>query len=144
MASACRARQLRGEFTAVPGSAGAGNIVYRLSLQNYSSTACFVTGLPTVTLLGTGGRMLPTHGRPAYPGQATAVLVTLRPGERARADARFSPDVPGTGEQMRGRCEPVAQRLRVSAGGGTLTVPIKPPTPVCEHGMLQWSVYRHA
>jgi hypothetical protein len=143
-ASPCRAGQLRGAFSVVPGSAGAGNIVYMLSLQNYSSTACFVSGLPSATLLGTGGRVLPTHGRPAHPGQATAALVALKPGARARADARFSPDVPVPGEQARGgRCEPVAQRLRVSAGGGTLTVPIKPPTSVCEHGMLQWSVYRH-
>jgi hypothetical protein len=138
----CRAAQLRGTFTAVPGSAGAGNIVYRLSLQNRSSAVCFVSGLPVVTLLGRLGRALPTHVVPAFPGGGTAAMIVLQPGGKARADARFSPDVPGPGETTTGRCEPVAYRLRVRFGGGSLTAPIVRPTPVCEHGGLQFSLYR--
>jgi hypothetical protein len=140
----CRAVQLRGTFTVVPGSAGAGNIVYRLWLQNRSSAVCFVSGLPRVTLLGRTGRPLPTHVTPAFPGAGTAAMIVLEPSGKARADARFSPDVPGPGEGTTGRCEPVAYRLRVTLGGGSLTAPIVRPTPVCEHGGLQFSLYRRA
>jgi hypothetical protein len=141
----CRGADLAGRFAAVPGSAGAGNIVYRLRLVNRSRTACDVTGLPAVRLLGKTGKALPTHPVPARPGMATSVLVALSPGAAAVADARFSPDVPGVGEGGTGPCEPRAYRLRVGArGGGSTVVPIAPPTPVCEHGQLQLSLYRRA
>jgi hypothetical protein len=140
----CRAAQLRGMFAPVPNSAGAGNIVYRLSLQNRSSAVCFVSGLPRVTLLGRLGRPLPTHVMPGFRGGGTAAMIVLEPSARARADARFSPDVPGPGEGTIGRCEPVAYRLRVTLGSGSLTAPITQPTPVCEHGGLQFSLYRRA
>jgi hypothetical protein len=50
--------------------------------------------------------------------------------------------VPGPGEPLSGRrCEPVAYTLLVRPnGGGTLHAPIRPPTPVCEHGGMTWSV----
>jgi len=138
----CKGTQLTGSFTVVPGSAGAGNIVYRLTLRNRSTGSCSLTGLPVVTLLGRTGAALPTHGTASHPGQLTAILVTLAPGTAAHATARFSPDVPGIGEHTPGRCEPTAYRLRVAArGGGSATVPIRPPTPVCEHGELQLSAY---
>jgi len=126
----------------VPGSAGAGNIVYALRLRNRSSAPCTVTGIPGVTLLDRRGRRLPTHPLPAHPGALTAVLVTLAPGKTATATARFSPDVPGPGEPVSGRrCEPVAYTLLVRPnGGGTVRAPIRPPTPVCEHGGMTWSV----
>lgn len=138
----CRGTQLGGSFTAVPGSAGAGNIVYRLTLKNRSTQACAVTGLPVVRLLGRTGKPLPTHVRAAFPNGLTAILVTLAPGRSATATARFSPDVPGTGEQMTGPCEPTSYWLRVGArGGGTTKVRISPRTPVCEHGGMQFSAY---
>lgn len=138
----CSGAQLTGSFAVVPGSAGAGNIVYRLTLRNRSKRTCSVTGLRVVRLLGRTGAALPTHGTASHPGQLTAILVRLSPGESAHATARFSPDVPGVGEHTIGRCEPTAYRLRVTArGGGTTTVPIQPPTPVCEHGGLQLSAY---
>ena len=142
MAAPCKGSDLAGRFAAVPGSPGAGNIVYALRLKNTSSSRCTVTGIPGVTLLGRRGRRLPTHPFPAHPGALTAVLVTLAPGKTATATARFSPDIPGTGEPVTGtRCEPVAYRLLVQPnGGGTLSAPIRPPTPVCEHGGMQWSV----
>jgi len=141
LAAFCAASQLGGTFAVVPGSAGAGNIVYALVLHNVSHQDCFLSGIPGVTLLDRRGRRLPTHVRPAQPGALTAVRVDLRPGARARATARFSPDVPGPGEGTIGRCEPVAHTLRVAPGGrGTLRAPIRPPTSVCEHGTMTWTV----
>lgn len=143
--SFCRGADLTGRFAVVPNSAGAGNIVYRLRLVNRSRRTCDVTGLPAVRLLDKAGKPLPTHQVPARPGTATAVLVALAPGALATADARFSPDVPGVGEGSTGPCERTAYRLRVTArGGGSTTVAVAPPTPVCEHGQLQLSLYRHA
>jgi hypothetical protein len=79
----------------------------------------------------------------AFPGALTAILVRLAPGQSTRATARFSPDVPGTGEPVSGRrCEPVSYWFRVAApGGGISKVRLSPSTPVCEHGRLQFSAY---
>ena len=140
--SLCKGAQLAGTFKAVPGSAGAGNIVYRLTLTNTSATTCTVTGLPTGQLLGKTGKKLPTHVRSNFPQGLTAILVTLAHGKSTHATARFSPDIPGVGEQQTGPCEATAYSLRVTArGGGTTTVKITPPTPVCEHGQLSFSAY---
>ena len=89
------ARDLGGSFRVVPGSPGAGQITYRLRLTNTSSAACWVSGIPQLRLLGAKGGALPTTVSAAYPGQATAARIVLRPGRSAKADARFSPDVPG-------------------------------------------------
>lgn len=138
----CHGAQLRGTFALVPGSAGAGSISYALRLKNTSASACTVIGLPQAQLLGRRKAPLPTHVRAAFPGGLTAILLTLAPGRSARATARFSPDVPGPGEQRAGRCEPVAYWLRVTGqGGGTTTVKILPPTSVCEHGRMSVSAY---
>ncbi len=139
----CTGSQLTGVFAVVPGSAGAGSISFRLRLRNRSTRTCTVTGLPSARLLGRLGKALPARIRAARPGALTAVVVVLVPGRTARATARFSPDVPGVGEPVAGRqCELTAYRLRVAApGGGTVTVSIKPPTPVCEHGTLFFSAY---
>jgi hypothetical protein len=139
----CRGAQLAGVFAAVPGSAGAGNITYALRLKNVSRLACAVTGLPQGVLLDSARRQLPTHVRAAFPQALAAILVTLAPGRSTRATARFSPDVPGPGEQSIGRCERVAWWFRVAGqGGGTTAVKIIPRTSVCEHGRLLFSVYR--
>ena len=141
----CNSLQLTGRFTVVRGSAGAGNIVYALVLRNHSPTSCAVTGLPRVTLVGLHNKTLPTHVHAAAPNQLTAVLVQLPHGASARATARFSPDVPGPGEQERGACEPKAYALAVNdPGGGVTLVPVQPPTPVCEHGQLQFRAYTRA
>jgi hypothetical protein len=141
--SACKGRQLAGTFKVVPGSAGAGNIVYALLLKNVSSSTCRVNGLPHGTLLGKSGKALPTHVIPAFKGALTAVLVTLAPGQKTRATARFSPDVPGPGEPVTAKqCEATSYWFRVAAqGGGTTKVKLSPATPVCEHGQLQFSAY---
>lgn len=140
----CQGAQLAGSFAVVPGSAGAGSITYALRLKNVSAAACTVTGLPLGRLLGRRRGALPTHVRAAFPGALTAILVRLAPGRSTRATARFSPDVPGVGEGAPGRCEPIAYWLRVTGqGGGSTTVNIVPPTPVCEHGRLVFSAYAH-
>jgi hypothetical protein len=142
LAAPCKGAQLAGTFAVVPNSAGAGNIVYALRLRNVSHTTCTVTGIPGMTLLDARGRRLPTHPVPAQRGALMAVLVRLAPGKAAVATARFSPDVPGVGEPVSGRrCEPVASTLLVRpSGGGTVRAPIRPPTSVCEHGGMTWTV----
>jgi hypothetical protein len=138
----CKGSQLAGRFAVVYGSAGAGNIVYKLALKNTSTTPCTVSGLPQGQLLSKTKTKLPTHVRAAHPNQLTAVLVTFVPGDYTYATARFSPDVAGTGEQTVGPCEPRAYWFRVRApGGGTTTVKLTPPTPVCERGTLSFSAY---
>ncbi len=139
----CAGSQLAGAFKAVPGSAGAGNITYALTLRNVSHSECTLTGLPQGRLLGKTGKALPTNVRAAFPGALAAVLVRLAPGKSTRATARFTPDVPGPGEPVAGtQCEPVAYRFRVAApGGGTTKVKLAPPTSVCVHGRLLFSAY---
>ena len=138
----CTGAQLKATFKVVPGSAGAGNIVYRLVVTNKSTTACTVTGLPRVTLLTKLGKVNPTHVRAAFPQALTAVLVTLAPGKSAQATARFSPDVNGVGDHTPGRCQPLSYWLRVTApGGGTTKAAITPATSVCERGSLQFRAY---
>jgi hypothetical protein len=141
--ASCTGAQLTGTFTVVRGSAGAGNITYKLVLRNVSTHACTVTGLPQGRLLGKTGKALPTHVRAASPGMLTAILVRLAPGKTTFATARFSPDVPGPGEPTAGtKCEPTAWWFRVTGqGGGTTKVKLGPPTPVCEHGQLLFSGY---
>jgi hypothetical protein len=140
--SPCASSDLAGSFRGVPGSAGAGQISYALVVKNTSGSACFVTGLPVVQLLGADGSNLPTKVSAEQPGATTAVKVSLGPGGSAGAQARFSPDVPGVGETQTGACEPKAVQMRVTApGGGTFDVPVTPPTSVCEHGSLRFDVY---
>lgn len=140
--ASCTGGQLSGRFALIPGSPGAGSVSYRLTLRNVSARACTLTGLPRGRLVGKTGTLLPTHIVAAFPGALTAVLVTLAPRASAHADARFSPDVPGPGEQHPGACEPVAYRFRVAPpGGGTTTVAVSPPTSVCEHGSLRFGAY---
>lgn len=140
---ACIGGQLAGTFKVIPGSAGAGNIVYKLSIINRSKTTCTLTGLPNLKLYGRTGKRLPTHPIPAFRPGLTAPLVRLAPGATAHATARFSPDVPGKGEPVSGRqCEPTSYWLRVYGRTGFARVLIRPATPVCEHGQLQLSVYQ--
>lgn len=142
MAPMCTGAQLKATFKVVPGSAGAGNIVYRLVVTNESPSACSVTGLPRVTLLTKLGKPNPTHVRAAFPQGLTTVLVTLAPRKSAQATARFSPDVNGVGDHMGARCQPLSYRLRVTApGGGTTKAAITPATSVCERGTLQFRAY---
>ena len=137
----CRGPALAATFSVLPGSAGAGNIVYVLRVRNRTATSCFVSGLPRLLLVGRTGTALPTHPFPERPGALTAVMVVLKPGGYASARARFTPDVPGPGEPTLRACEPIAYRLRVTPqpGGGTVVASIVPPTRVCVHGSMTLS-----
>ena len=140
-APACGGSDLSGSFSEIPGSAGAGQVSYKLTLTNSSSAACFVSGIPQLQLLDAQGGALPTSVSAEQPGQGTAAKITLQPGASAAAEARFSPDVPGTGDsQQPGPCEPVAHQLEITIGGGSATVPVSPPTSVCERGSLRMAL----
>lgn len=140
--SPCAAAALAGSFKEIPGSAGAGQIVYKLTVTNTGPSPCFVSGIPQVQLLGTTGKALPTSVSAAQPGTATAAKVSLQHGDSAASEAQFSPDVTGTGDATSGQCQPTATVLRVTApGGGTFDAPIQPPTPVCEQGALHFKLF---
>jgi Domain of unknown function (DUF4232) len=131
----CTGSDLSATFAVQPGSAGAGNIVYTLTLTNSSSSTCALAGSPALQLVDKSGNALPTHASPA-PG-SEQVGKELPPGASMSYDARFSPDVPGTGDQQTGRCQPVATTLRVAIpAGGTVDAQVSPPTSVCEQGTI--------
>jgi hypothetical protein len=138
-AAPCSASDVSATFAVEPGSAGAGNIVYKLTVTNTSSSACSVTGLPAVQLLDATHKPLPTHPTAQFPGTNEPV-VTVDPGHTAVSEARFSPDVNGPGESSN-PCEPKASILRVSFGSGSVDATIDPATSVCSHGLLQLTTY---
>ena len=140
-ADPCAADVLSGTFSVIPGSPGAGQISYRLRLVNSSSDSCTVSGIPAMLLLDEQGARLPTNVSPANPGQA-ATRVVLAPGAAATSEARFSPDIPAGSEPTDGPCEPRAFTLVVTIGGGSVVAPVRPPTPVCERGTLNFSNLR--
>jgi hypothetical protein len=131
---------LSGSFSAIRGSAGAGNIVYLLRVRNGGTKACVLKGTPSLRLLGLGGKLLPTHV--VADTRFKALPIVVRPGKSATAKARFSPDVPGKGEASTKRCEPIAHTARVVAAGSSFVVPVRPPTSVCEHGTMTFTPYR--
>lgn len=137
-AAGCSA--LRGGFSVVRGSAGAGNVVYALRLHNRGSQACRLPGLPRLRLLGVGGRTLPT--KVVADPRFKARPFVLKPGGTATAQARFSPDVPGKGEPTLKACEPIARTARVFVPGSSVVVPVYPRTRVCDHGRLSFTPYR--
>ena len=142
-AKPCTGAELTGTFDLVPGSAGAGQIAYELSVKNVSQAPCSVHGIPAATLLGATGAALPTHVRTAATGGTRRVV--LEPGASAVAQARFSPDVAGTGDSQSGTCQPTAHTLQVSpAGGGVMDAAVKPPTSVCEQGTLSFDAFDYA
>ena len=90
---ACAPSSLAAKMSVIRGSAGAGNIEYRVLLRNTGSSACSVSGHPALRLLGAKGAPLPTHVTPVQPG-VTAALIGLAPGHRPRrrcASCRMSP-----------------------------------------------------
>ena len=141
-AKPCLGTQLAATFAVVPGSAGAGQIAYTLTVKNTSPSPCSVHGIPQGTLLGANGSTLPTHVKPA--GGAARRLV-LPPSASATAQARFSPDVAGDGDSQSGACQPVAHTFQLNAeGGGVTEAPIKPATSVCEQGTLHFEAFGYA
>lgn len=139
----CLGADLTGSFALVPGSAGAGQISYLLSLRNTSHSRCYVQGLPRAVLLGVTGSPLPTHIRAA--GGSPNGRIVLEPGASAVAQARFSPDVAGAGDSQSGTCQPLAHTLEVTPNGGSpMDAAIKPPTSVCQQGTLNFEAFGYA
>ena len=122
---------LSGSFNAVPGSPGAGNIVYDLRIHNGGTQACTLPGVPKLQLLGKRGKALPTKVLIAR--RRPVKTIVLQPGKTATAPIRFSPDVPPG-------CGLPAFRLRVATPA--VTVRIKPVTHVCSRGLLQVTPFR--
>jgi hypothetical protein len=142
-AKPCTGEQLTGTFALVPGSAGAGQIEYALTVKNASHTPCSLQGIPKAILLAASGGTLQTHITSAGPGGASRVV--LQPGASAAADARLSPDVAGPGDSQSGTCQPQAHTLQVTPNGGGVTdAAIKPPTSVCEQGSLNFKAFGYA
>jgi hypothetical protein len=141
---ACTGAQLTGTFAAIRGSEGAGNIEYRLVIENRSQKTCTVNGVPAGTLLNKAGKPQATHVVNVG-GNTIALVIPLAHGKKTHATARFSPDVPGVGEGSAGKaCEAASYWFRLKApGGGTVKVKLSPATPVCEHGRLQFSYWGH-
>lgn len=132
---------LSGTFSLVPGSPGAGHVVYALRVRNAGPASCAVRGVPAVRLLGTGGVRLPTHVV-RETGVPPARTIHLAAGGSTRATARFSPDVNGTGDHAPGPCQPVAHTARVTASGDTFVVALHPASRVCERGELVFRPFR--
>jgi hypothetical protein len=55
-ATPCRGPALAATFSVLPGSAGAGNIVYTLKVTNESQATCTVSGFPTIDFLDASGK----------------------------------------------------------------------------------------
>jgi hypothetical protein len=127
--NACSAHDLTGTFQVLQGSAGAGNIVYTLKVVNASQGACTVSGVPTIDFLDANGQAMKEAVSPN--GAGTAALVTLQPGDSARSQVRFSPDVDP--------CDPgTATTLRLTMpDSSTLDTKIDPATRLCGAGSLQ-------
>lgn len=142
-AKPCSGGQLAGNFSLVPGSAGAGQIVYALTLKNTSSSPCALRGIPHAALLGATGAALPTHVTAGGDGGRRRVV--LQPGASAVAQARFSATVAGQGDSQSGTCQPEAHTLQVTpVAGGVTDAAIKPPTSVCEQGTLNFESFDYA
>jgi hypothetical protein len=134
--TACQKATIEAEFTVIPGSQGAGQIAYTLTIDNYGTNACTLAGLPALRLIGKHGANLPTHVITHSAGRYT---IALAAGQYAQATATFTPDIAGAGEPGN-HCEPVAHWLRTTlpAGGGTFLTPMN-PTRVCQHGAMSFT-----
>lgn len=142
--AACTGLQLSGKFAEVPGSAGAGQVEYLLTLKDTSGSGCWMGAAPpAVRLVGADGSLLPSRVVPAKDVTRSTPPVRLEPGTAATATVRFSPDVAGSGDSQSGPCQPKAHTLEVTAtGGGRIEVSIQPPTSVCERGTLDFDVLK--
>jgi hypothetical protein len=134
--NACTAHDLTATFQVLQGSAGAGNIVYTLKVANASQGACTVSGVPAIDFLDSSGTALKKTVSPN--GAGTAALITLQPGDTARSQVRFSPDVDP--------CDPgTATTLRLTMpDSSTLDAKIDPATRLCGNGSLQPSIFSAA
>jgi hypothetical protein len=78
--NACTAHDLTATFQVLPGSAGAGNIVYTLKVTYAAQAACTVHGAPHITFLDAAGNAMAAHVSPAG---GLGAVVALQPGGSA-------------------------------------------------------------
>jgi hypothetical protein len=131
----CVSAGLRGGFTLIPGSQGAGNVVGRIVLTNVGPAPCRTGGYVGMQLLAANGQPLPTTVEREV-ASVQPVLVVV-PGASASATARWSPDVAGPGDSTSGQCQPTATATDITPPNDRthLVVP-GPGTSVCERGIL--------
>jgi hypothetical protein len=132
---ACNANNFQAHMKEIPGSAGAGSISYQLRLKNVASNACMMGNHPALQLEKADGKDLPTHVHKL----GASSVVTVAAGGTARAELRFSPDIPGPGEPTHGPCEPRASLVLVTLatpGKGATVAQVRPKTSVCSHGSI--------
>ena len=135
-AGACNANNFAAHMREIKGSAGAGSFSYRLSLTNTGSKPCKLGDHAGLQLEKADGTNLPTHVHNA----GTAGTITVAAGATAKAELRFSPDIPGPGEPKHGPCEPRASLAVVTLatpGTGSTVAQVRPKTSVCSHGSIQ-------
>jgi hypothetical protein len=134
----CGPSSVRATFSLVPGSQGAGQVDYTLTITNTGHASCTIYGLPAMSLLGAGRVALATH---AHPDGGGSYSVKLAGGQWAQSNATFSPDIAASNEPG-DRCEPVAYSLALTLrGGGRLLAPMD-PTRVCQHGAIGFTRLR--
>ena len=137
----CHTSDLSASFTVVYGSAGAGSISYNLRVTNTSMHQCTIYGFAGMLLLDASHTPLPTNV--AWDSLVPRRLLRLNPGGSAAATARFSPDVPGAGDNPGPACQPTAFYTEVTPPDETtqLVTAVTSPTPVCERGSIQLSAF---
>jgi hypothetical protein len=134
----CGASSVRATFSLVPGSQGAGQVGYTLTITNTGHASCTISGLPAIRLLGAGRVALATR---AHSDERGSHAVKLAGGQWAQSNATFSPDIAASNEPG-DRCEPLAYSLALTLhGGGTLLAPMD-PTMVCQHGAIDFTRLR--
>ena len=137
----CQTSDLAASYTVVVGSSAAGSISYNLRLTDTSMHQCTIYGYAGMLLLDANHKPLPTNVQrdSLVPKQ----LLRLNPGGSASATVRFSPDVPGVGDNPSSACQPTAYYAEVTPPDDTtqLVTAVNPPTSVCERGTMQISAF---
>ena len=145
--SRCHTPELSASYTVVADSAAAGSISYNLRLTNKSMHQCTIYGFAGMLLLDANHKPLPTKVQ--WDSLVPKRLLRLNPGGSAAATVRFSPDVPGVGDNasaapgQQWTCEPTAYYTEVTPPDETtqLVTAVSPATPVCERGTMAVSAF---
>ncbi|MGI8493486.1 MAG: DUF4232 domain-containing protein [Acidimicrobiales bacterium] len=123
-------------FTIIPGSAGAGHVEGRIVLVNVGTNPCRTGGYVGVQLLGASDTPLPTKVVRDTGTPVTTIVVPA--GGAASALVRFSPDVPGPGDNPGPSCQPVASGSEITPPNDTsFVIAHGPQSSVCEQGTLE-------
>lgn len=145
--SRCHTSEVSASYTVVTDSAAAGSISYNLKLTNTSMHQCTIYGFAGMLLLDANHKPLPTKVQ--WDSLVPKQLLRLNPGGSASATVRFSPDVPGVGDNttaapgQQWTCEPTAYYTEVTPPDETtqLVTAVSPPTSVCERGTMAVSAF---